>query len=473
MTPPNHLRRRLLSILALAALLFLTACPLPAPAQIPSGYVQTTATVSALANGSYGASWTNLSSSPQLGLLGCVSTFQTTVNGNFDSYGHFSTLLADIAQICPSPSTWTFTLTCATGSLGSYQLQIPVTGGGATEDVSVQITTALPAQPCTTAPVAGVTKIVPGSNITCSPLSTGSCTGAVTINSSGGGGGGGGTPGGSNTDVQVNVLGAFGGYSGLTYSPSAGLGIGGPITTNTVTVGPQNAIPLSWIFDWTSPSSACLSIDCIENIGVNGTNLTPANGSVNFVQGANMTLTRSGNQVTLASTAGSTTNNSLTFATSGGASPGATFNGGAPVTVSPVTIGAAANNAATTVNGQTCTLGSFCTISTAPTSQNDVTASRVFSTVYTNGPSAITVEVAMSTLGSSACTGANIYMSVSVGATTGTMVTIPGNGIWNECQGVAETTFVVPPNYVYEVTWAYLSGPPSSVVIAKWVELSW
>ena len=56
MTPPNHLRRRLLSILALAALLFLTACPLPAPAQIPSGYVQTTVTVPSLANGTFGAS---------------------------------------------------------------------------------------------------------------------------------------------------------------------------------------------------------------------------------------------------------------------------------------------------------------------------------------------------------------------------------------------------------------------------------
>src|ERR1019366_7084473 len=90
--------------------LFLTFIVTPVFAQIPSGFVQTVATVPSLANGTYGAAWTNLSSSSQLGLLGCVSTFQTTVNGAIDSKGYFSTLLADTAQICPTPSTWTFTL---------------------------------------------------------------------------------------------------------------------------------------------------------------------------------------------------------------------------------------------------------------------------------------------------------------------------------------------------------------------------
>jgi hypothetical protein len=120
-------------------------------AQIPSGYVQTVATVPALANGTYGASWTNLSSSPQLGLLGCVSTFQTTVSGQVNASGYFSTLLADTAQICPTPSTWTFTFTfsCPAGSpSGSFTVQIPVTGGGGTEDISSQITAALPTTPC-------------------------------------------------------------------------------------------------------------------------------------------------------------------------------------------------------------------------------------------------------------------------------------------------------------------------------------
>ena len=134
----------------LAIFLFSLAL-LPAAAQIPSGYVQTTATVASLANGSFGASWTNLSSSPQLGLLGCVSTFQTTVSGQFDAYGHFSTLLADTAQICPTPSTWTFTLSfaCPAGAPPtSFTLQVAITGGGGTEDISTQITAALPANPC-------------------------------------------------------------------------------------------------------------------------------------------------------------------------------------------------------------------------------------------------------------------------------------------------------------------------------------
>ena len=131
--------------------LFSWFLPFAAVAQIPSGYVQTTGTVGALANGSYGAAWTNLSSSPQLGLLGCVSTFQTTVNGNFDAYGHFSVLLADTSQICPSPSTWTFTFTfaCPVGTpTSSFQVQVAVTGGGGTQDISSQITAALPGQSC-------------------------------------------------------------------------------------------------------------------------------------------------------------------------------------------------------------------------------------------------------------------------------------------------------------------------------------
>ena len=152
------------------------------PAQIPSGYVQTTATVPALAGGSFGAAWTNQSSSPQLALLGCQSTFQQTVNGQFDSYGRFSTLLADIAQICPTPSTWTFTLTCPAAHPGSIQLQVPVTGGGGTEDISAEILAVLPAKFCSSGGTgtivaspqyeipfysgAGIASTLTGSNIT-------------------------------------------------------------------------------------------------------------------------------------------------------------------------------------------------------------------------------------------------------------------------------------------------------------------
>ncbi|HUD73697.1 MAG TPA: hypothetical protein VMQ76_01395, partial [Terracidiphilus sp.] len=193
------------SLVILTVLLALA--PAVLVAQIPSGYVQTTATVPALAGGSFGAAWTNLSSSPQLGLLGCVSTFQNTVNGSIDSSGHFSTLLADTAQICPTPSTWAFTLSCPAASPGAFQIQIAVTGGGGTEDISSQITAALPAGICsgggggtlpimkggtgaTTAAAAlanlgGVSQIIAGTNVTISPSGG---TGPVTISSTGGGG---------------------------------------------------------------------------------------------------------------------------------------------------------------------------------------------------------------------------------------------------------------------------------------------
>jgi len=53
-------------IAVLLFLLSLVLSPRSLPAQIPSGYVQTTATVPSLPNGTFGAAWTNLSSSPTL-----------------------------------------------------------------------------------------------------------------------------------------------------------------------------------------------------------------------------------------------------------------------------------------------------------------------------------------------------------------------------------------------------------------------
>ena len=121
-----------------------------ASAQIPAGFVQTTATVPSLSGGTYGASWTNLSSSSQLPLLGGVSTFQTTVSGKFDSNGYMSVLLADNSQVIPNPSAWTFSLSFACGgNQGSgFTVQVTITGGGGTQDISSQITAALPTNPC-------------------------------------------------------------------------------------------------------------------------------------------------------------------------------------------------------------------------------------------------------------------------------------------------------------------------------------
>lgn len=67
---------------------------------------------------------------------------------------------------------------------------------------------------------------------------------------------------------------------------------------------------------------------------------------------------------------GGTTTNALTMNNGGaGAASGSTFNGSAAVTLSYNTIGAAAANAATTVNGQTCTLSSTCAVESATSGQ--------------------------------------------------------------------------------------------------------
>ena len=139
-------------ILALALCCFL---PDSLSAQIPAGFVQTTATVPSLAGGSFGASWTNLSSSSQLSLLGGVSTFQTTVSGTLDANGKFSVLLADPGQVIPQPDTWSFTFTysCPAGSPDSgFAIQLPMAVlagfGGGTVDISSQVTAALPTNPC-------------------------------------------------------------------------------------------------------------------------------------------------------------------------------------------------------------------------------------------------------------------------------------------------------------------------------------
>ena len=75
-----------------------------------------------------------------------------------------------------------------------------------------------------------------------------------------GGAGGGGSPGGSNTDVQVNVLGSFGGYSTLTYDPADGLCIGGCPSGYGVSIGPLGTMTSSWNFDTTNPLTAIDSL---------------------------------------------------------------------------------------------------------------------------------------------------------------------------------------------------------------------
>lgn len=235
------------SIKALVILTGLLAFLVPLPAQIPAGYVQTTATVPALANGQLASSWTNLSSSPQLGLLGCVSTFQTTVNGRFDAFGHFAILLADTAQICPSPSTWTFTFTfsCTPPSISSaFTIQVPVTGGGGTEDISAQITARLPATQCST----------------------------------GGGGGGGGTPAPPAFAVQLanSSASAFQADSTITINPTTHT-FTAPNTVSNV----QNAINIA-----APPYNAKGDCSVTGSTGSCTDNCTPIQNAVNAAKSA-------------------------------------------------------------------------------------------------------------------------------------------------------------------------------------------
>lgn len=73
--------------------------------------------------------------------------------------------------------------------------------------------------------------LVAGSNVT---ITTDSTTDTITISATGGGGGGSGTPGGSNTQVQFNNNGAFGGSANLTFD-GTNLTVGGTVTATTLT----------------------------------------------------------------------------------------------------------------------------------------------------------------------------------------------------------------------------------------------
>ena len=82
-----------------------------------------------------------------------------------------------------------------------------------------------------------VTSIVAGTNVTIS-----GSAGQVTINATGGGGGGG-TPGGSDTQVQYNNNGSFGGSSNLTFN-GTNLVVGGTVTANSDETLKENVITI-------------------------------------------------------------------------------------------------------------------------------------------------------------------------------------------------------------------------------------
>jgi hypothetical protein len=89
----------------------------------------------------------------------------------------------------------------------------------------------------TTVGSAVVRKLVQGTGITLSSTGADSGTGDVTINAVGGGGG---TPGGSNTQLQYNNSGAFGGMAGATYVAGTGaLTLKSDGTNQDLTLGPS------------------------------------------------------------------------------------------------------------------------------------------------------------------------------------------------------------------------------------------
>ncbi len=104
-------------------------------------------------------------------------------------------------------------------------------------------------------PVAGVKRLVAGTNITLSPTNG---TGTVTVNSSGGGGG---TPGGSSGDIQYNNAGAFGGIT-----PGTGV-----VTALGVNVGSAGAPVLNGGVLGTPSSGTVTNLTGTASININGT----------------------------------------------------------------------------------------------------------------------------------------------------------------------------------------------------------
>lgn len=107
--------------------------------------------------------------------------------------------------------------------------------------------------------------------------------------------------------------------------------------------------------------------------------------------------------------------------------------------------------------------------------QTDYTGSRAFSTDYTASGVPTQVEITISTLASSECTGAGIYATASVGATAGTQIPVLSGSISNDCLGTIPLSFLVPAGYSYRVVWTTVPGrtTPSSVQISNWTELTW
>jgi hypothetical protein len=106
--------------------------------------------------------------------------------------------------------------------------------------------------------------------------------------------------------------------------------------------------------------AASSTTTALTGLSVNGVTLDAAGSATNYLDETGHYSTPAGS--------GATTH-ALTMNNSGsGAASGTTFDGSVARTISYNTVGAAASNASTTVNGTTCALGSSCTVSSTSAS---------------------------------------------------------------------------------------------------------
>jgi hypothetical protein len=167
--------------------------------------------------------------------------------------------------------------------------------------------------------------------------------------------------------------------------------VGGLISGNYVLAGPQSTVTTGWIFDWTSPTTTATSIlsqysGCLEVTSgvISGTGSACGSGSGGVTSFS--APSASWPSWLVPTVTNSTTTPSLA------------------VTASVIPNSALANSA-TTVNGQTCTLGSSCTVTT-------VASLTVGTTTVTSGTSGYILYDNAGVLGNLATTG-NGYVVLS------------------------------------------------------------
>ena len=192
---------------------------------------------------------------------------QTDANGDFGVYvGVLSFPNVYVVNAVPQSGTtytWLYPGPTTLASLGGAPYPsgtgIPNVTGGATWGSTYNASNKIPANFLT----AYTTISQAGTPLAQEPvlnfLANVTCTDTPGVSTNCTPSGGGGTPGGLTTQVQVNVAGAFGGYSTLTYAPSQGLVVG---VTPTGNIFSMNALStqVAWTFNYATPETALSSM---------------------------------------------------------------------------------------------------------------------------------------------------------------------------------------------------------------------